>query len=273
MPELPEVETTRLGILPHLIDQQVCHIELRDRRMRWPVTDEPLQLIGQNIQQVGRRAKYLLIQSEPGTLLLHLGMSGSLRLCLPETPLRKHDHFILQLASGQQLRLHDPRRFGSILWHSAAAGDINQHPRLCQLGPEPLSETFTPKGLIASCAGRTTSIKQHIMSNATVVGVGNIYASEALYRSQIHPKRSAGRISEKRLTHLHQSIRDVLTEAIAQGGTTLRDFLHEDGQPGYFKQKLEAYDRENLPCRRCTTSIKKIQISGRASYYCPHCQR
>ncbi|MBT8036490.1 MAG: bifunctional DNA-formamidopyrimidine glycosylase/DNA-(apurinic or apyrimidinic site) lyase [Verrucomicrobiae bacterium] len=273
MPELPEVETTRRGISPHLMGHTVTHLEIRERRMRWPVDDSVLQIIGHPITRIHRRAKYLLIDCETGTLILHLGMSGSIRICTHDVELKKHDHFIMQLDSHQELRLHDPRRFGAILWHHRHDGDTRNHPLLKHLGPEPLEQTFHANYLISTCTGRTTSIKQHIMNSKIVVGVGNIYACEALFRSGIHPTRSAGRISKPRLIKLTQDIKNVLTEAITQGGTTLRDFLREDGKPGYFKQKLNVYDRQGEPCRHCDTTLKKIVISNRSTYYCPMCQR
>ena len=275
MPELPEVETTRRGIEPYLVTQTVTKLHLRERRMRWPVEDTVLALEGKTITSVRRRAKYILIESSAGTLILHLGMSGSLRICPQETELRKHDHFIAQLDSGSHLemRLHDPRRFGAVLWHDQSDGDIQLHPLLKNLGPEPLSDAFTPASLIESSRGRKTSIKQHVMNNHVVVGAGNIYACEALFRSGIHPSRQAGKVSAARLEKLTENIRAVLTEAIKQGGTTLRDFVNEQGNPGYFKQRLNVYGREGEPCRDCGSTIKRIVISNRSTFYCPKCQR
>ena len=275
MPELPEVETTRRGIEPYLVSQTVIKLHLRERRMRWPVEDTVLALEGKTITSVRRRAKYILIESSAGTLILHLGMSGSLRICPQETELRKHDHFIAQLDSGSHLemRLHDPRRFGAVLWHDQSDGDIQLHPLLKNLGPEPLSDAFTPASLIESSRGRKTSIKQHVMNNHVVVGAGNIYACEALFRSGIHPSRQAGKVSAARLEKLTKNIRAVLTEAIKQGGTTLRDFVNEQGNPGYFKQRLNVYGREGEPCRDCGSTIKRIVISNRSTFYCPKCQR
>ena len=275
MPELPEVETTRRGIEPYLVSQTVTKLHLRERRMRWPVEDTVLALEGKTITSVRRRAKYILIESSAGTLILHLGMSGSLRICPQETELRKHDHFIAQLDSGSHLemRLHDPRRFGAVLWHDQSDGDIQLHPLLKNLGPEPLSDAFTPASLIESSRGRKTSIKQHVMNNHVVVGAGNIYACEALFRSGIHPTRQAGKVSAARLEKLTENIRAVLTEAIKQGGTTLRDFVNEQGNPGYFKQRLNVYGREGEPCRDCGSTIKRIVISNRSTFYCPKCQR
>jgi len=273
MPELPEVETTRRGIAPHLINHTVRAMELRERRMRWPIEDDVLELCGQTITAVRRRAKYLLIDSDVGTLILHLGMSGNIRICAHDEPLKKHDHFTLHLDNDLEMRLHDPRRFGAVLWHPATDGDIMSHPRLLHLGPEPLEKAFSLSDFIQSCHGRKTTIKQHIMNNKVVVGVGNIYACEALFRSGIRPTRAAGNISATRLENLRTNIRQVLTDAIDQGGTTLRDFLNQDGKPGYFKQKLDVYDREGKPCHQCGRPIKRITLSGRSTFHCPHCQK
>ena len=273
MPELPEVETTRRGIEPYLLGHKVHHVQIREKRMRWPVDDAVQKISGHMIQGVQRRAKYILITCNAGTLLLHLGMSGSLRICPHELALKKHDHFIISIDGGMEMRLHDPRRFGAVLWHDVSEGSITEHPLLRHLGPEPLVDGFNPDYLAASCKGRKTSIKQHMMNNKVVVGVGNIYASEALFRSGIRPTRKAGNIAKTRLARLTMEIKQVLTESIKQGGTTLRDFLREDGKPGYFKQKLNVYDREGEPCRQCLASIKKTTISNRSTYFCPKCQR
>lgn len=272
MPELPEVETTCLGIKPHLIGKTIGHIDIREHRMRWPIDDIILSITGQKIQQVSRRAKYILIEVDTGILILHLGMSGSLRICPAEVELKKHDHFILGIknSNDMEMRLHDPRRFGAVLWHPGK--DWQKHNLLEKLGPEPLSDHFTPELLHEKCRRRTTTIKQAIMNNHIVVGVGNIYACEALFRSGIHPQRKANQISKRRMQALYQEIRKVLAEAIAQGGTTLRDFLREDGQPGYFKQKLYVYDREGDNCRKCKKCIKRVTISNRSTFYCPGCQ-
>lgn len=269
MPELPEVETTVRGISPHLIEHSIVDIKIRERRMRWPIEDDVFHLLRQTITSVSRRAKYIFIHCEKGTLILHLGMSGSLRICPKETPLKKHDHFVMTLLSGMEMRLHDPRRFGCVLWHE---GNTKTHRLIKNLGPEPLSKQFTVDHLTQSCKGKKTSIKQHIMNNKVVVGVGNIYACEALFHSSITPTQHAGKIGEAKLSKLTAEIKKVLRDAITQGGTTLRDFLREDGQPGYFKQRLHVYDREGEPCRTCEHYIQKVIISGRSTFYCPHCQ-
>ncbi|MCP5536443.1 MAG: bifunctional DNA-formamidopyrimidine glycosylase/DNA-(apurinic or apyrimidinic site) lyase [Akkermansiaceae bacterium] len=273
MPELPEVETTRRGIEPHMLGKRIHHVDIRDRRMRWPVEDDVLNIEGKVISRIGRRAKYLLLGCDAGTLILHLGMSGSLRICPHEVDLKKHDHFILGIDGGMEMRLHDPRRFGAVIWHDAAAGEVLTHPLLAHLGPEPLEDGFHADYLWQTCRGRKTSIKQHIMNNRVVVGVGNIYACEALFRSGIRPTRPAGNLSKPRLAKLTWEIQSVLGEAIEQGGTTLRDFLREDGKPGYFKQNLHVYDREGQGCHSCGAAIKRIVISNRSTFHCPKCQR
>ena len=270
MPELPEVETTRRGIAPYLEGHAIVAVTVREPRLRWPVPAElGTVLAGQAVQAVERRAKYLLIQLGAGTLIIHLGMSGSLRIVTPDLPFRKHDHVAFRLATGLEMRLHDPRRFGAVLWQDAAA---RPHPLLVELGPEPLGAEFTADYLVGRSRGRRTSIKQFLMDNHIVVGVGNIYANEALFKAGIHPGRAAGRVSAQRYTLLVDSIKTVLEAAIAQGGTTLRDFLREDGSPGYFSLELSVYDRGGEACRRCATLIKRSVIGQRATYFCPQCQ-
>lgn len=271
MPELPEVETARQGIAPHLTGQAVIRVVVRESRLRWPVPGELAdRLSGQVIQAVQRRAKYLLLRTEAGSVLLHLGMSGSLRLLPVGTAPRKHDHVDIELASGYCLRFNDPRRFGALLWTDDPP---EQHPLLRHLGPEPLSEEFTAGHLHAAARHRRAPVKSFIMDNRIVVGVGNIYANEALFMAGIHPLRAAGRISRNRYEVLADSIRQVLTEAIRQGGTTLRDFVGSAGEPGYFAQYLKVYGRHRLPCPECGEPIKLHRLSQRATYYCPHCQR
>lgn len=269
MPELPEVETTCRGIRPHLEGCVIASVHVRERRLRWEVPAEIDAIRGIRIHSVNRRAKYILVRTQSGTLIIHLGMSGSLRICQPETAHRPHDHIILSLDSGIELRYHDPRRFGCWLWEEA---DPQAHPLLANLGPEPLGEQFNADYLAGKCHGRSAAIKQVIMNSQVVVGVGNIYACEALFACGIHPRRRAGNISRARLSLLVEAIREVLDKSIRQGGTTLRDFLREDGQPGYFKQRLRVYDRENQPCRNCGTPIKRINLGQRSTFYCPECQ-
>ena len=271
MPELPEVETSRRGIEPWLLNQKITSVLIRNPKLRWPVSHTlKTQLRGKSIQAVKRRGKYILIELENGHLILHLGMSGSLRISNPESKYRKHDHFMLTFNNSRQLRLHDPRRFGAVLWQS---GDVLQHPLLSTLGPEPLSPEFNTDYLLASCQKRKTSIKQHIMNSHIVVGVGNIYANEALFLAGIHPKRLASRISKSRIEMLVAAIKQVLSSAIQHGGTTLRDFIREDGQPGYFKQQLNVYDRAGESCPLCGAAISLIRLGQRSTFYCPKCQR
>lgn len=269
MPELPEVETTRCGIAPHVTGRRVVAIDVRQRQLRWPVAAEIDTLPGQRILAVERRAKYLLLRVESGTVLVHLGMSGSLRLAEPALSLRKHDHIRLILDNGRELRYHDPRRFGCWLW---AQGDISSHPLLARLGPEPLERGFSAPALAAACAGRKAPIKNVIMEAQVVVGVGNIYANEALHLARLHPAAPAGDVPAEALRALVRSIRQVLRRSIRQGGTTLRDFLREDGQPGYFRQQLLVYERAGQPCRGCGAAIERVVIGQRATYYCPQCQ-
>jgi formamidopyrimidine-DNA glycosylase len=270
MPELPEVETSRRGIAPWMEAQEVRDVIVRDRRLRWPVPDDiDIRLSGQEIRSVGRRAKYLLFDTAAGTAMLHLGMSGSVRIIDQDEPAGKHDHVDIRLASGKALRFRDPRRFGSLLW----AENPYDHALLRDLGPEPLSDDFDGDYLWQQSRGRKVSIKPFIMNATIVVGVGNIYASEALFRAGIHPKRRAGRVSRERMQNLADAIRAVLKRAIDAGGTTLRDFHGGDGEPGYFKQQLDVYDREGLPCRACDTPITSIVLGQRSTYYCKTCQR
>jgi len=270
MPELPEVETTRRGILPHLVGQTVQAAIVRQPRLRWPIpADLPETLNRLAIRTVERRGKYILIGTSRGTLIVHLGMSGSLRILAPDSPPRKHDHLDLILANGTCLRFHDPRRFGCVVW---TEGDPLSHPLLAELGPEPLSEHFDALYLHGKAQGRSMAVKSFIMDSRIVVGVGNIYANEALFRAGIDPRRQAGRIALLRYEKLIVSIRDVLSEAIEQGGTTLRDFVNENGSPGYFQQTLQIYGRTGAPCRRCGEMIRTQRLGQRSTYWCPNCQ-
>lgn len=270
MPELPEVETIRRGLVPLVTESTISSLTVRERRLRWPI--EPKlshRIVGHRISSISRRAKYLLLELDRGCLMIHLGMSGSLRyLRRAETPL-KHDHYDIGLEDGTMLRYNDPRRFGSL--HFTLAPD--RHPLLSHLGPEPLGDDFTGEYLWQRSRGRKTAIKQLIMNSDIVVGIGNIYASEALHRAGIHPARAAGRISRSRLDRLRDEIRLVLEKALRSGGTTLRDFVDSDGQPGYFRQSLSVYEREDKPCRRCRHPIRRRVIGQRSTYYCPTCQR
>ncbi|MEO8331217.1 MAG: bifunctional DNA-formamidopyrimidine glycosylase/DNA-(apurinic or apyrimidinic site) lyase [Gallionella sp.] len=276
MPELPEVETTRRGLAAHLTGQTIADVVIRNAKLRWPIPKNlPVLLRGQPIRSLKRRAKYLLMDCGNGTLILHLGMSGSLRILPAKTPAEKHDHFDLMLADGTLMRLRDPRRFGAVLWHS---GDPANHPLLATLGPEPLPDYCGRDGFDASylhqaTRGRSVSIKQCIMDNHVVVGVGNIYANEALFRAGIRPQLAAGKLSLPRCAKLVEEIRATLTEAITMGGSTLRDFVSSSGQPGYFQQNYWVYGRAGEPCRRCGAPIRQIRQGQRSSFYCRNCQK
>lgn len=269
MPELPEVETSRRGIEPHIMDTRITRVVVRDRRLRWPVSKSvDRNLTNEVVTSVTRRAKYLLINTDSGSAILHLGMSGSVFIVDKDTPSGVHDHVDIEFESGKTLRFRDPRRFGSLHWSRSPL----QHKLLKSLGPEPLGDDFDGDYLFQKSRGRRVSIKQFIMNSDVVVGVGNIYASEALYMAGIHPKRAAGRVALHRYRLLAGAIKEVLSNAIKAGGTTLRDFYGGDGEPGYFQQQLEAYGREGEPCRHCDTPISAIVQGQRSTYYCKQCQ-
>ncbi|MFM2408709.1 MAG: formamidopyrimidine-DNA glycosylase [Pseudomonadota bacterium] len=268
MPELPEVEITRRGLEEHLVGATIVDVVVRNPKLRWPIPDLPVQ--GCVIKSLKRRAKYLLLDCGNGTLILHLGMSGSLRILPVGTPAALHDHFDLILNNGKLMRLRDPRRFGAVLWHE---GDINTHPLLASLGPEPLEENFHARYLHQALRGRTIAIKQAIMDNHLVVGVGNIYANESLFRSGIKPTLAAGKLSLARCEKLVIEIRATLHASIAKGGSTLRDFVHSDGSSGYFQQEYFVYGRANEACRTCGTKILQIKQGQRSSFYCGVCQK
>ncbi len=271
MPELPEVETTRRGIEPHLRGQRVRAALVHDARLRWPVAPGlDAALRGQRVRSVERRAKYLLLRLTRGTVIMHLGMSGNLRVLPAATPLLKHDHLELQLDSGLALRLNDPRRFGSCLY---TTDDPALHPLLRDLAPEPLEPGFDGAYLHRVTRRRRIAIKPLILNGRLVTGVGNIYASEALFRAHIRPRRAARSLTLVECQRLAASIRRVLAAAIRAGGTTLRDYLGADGDPGYFRQKLYVYERAGLACRRCRAPIRQITQGQRSTYYCPQCQQ
>jgi len=274
VPELPEVETTCRGIAAHLARATIREVIVRRHDLRQAVSPALAALTGVPLLAVRRRAKYLLFDLGPrhGHLLVHLGMSGSLRFAHPADAFKTHDHIALTLSNGQQLRFHDPRRFGLFL-HLPPGADPLDHPLLRRLGPEPLSEEFSADTLRAACRSRTAAIKLVIMDAKVVVGVGNIYASEALFRAGIRPATSARALSAPRLARLVAGIRAVLSEAIAAGGTTLRDFLHADGEPGYFRQELLVYGRAGQPCRKCGAVIRQAVLGQRSTFWCPRCQR
>jgi formamidopyrimidine-DNA glycosylase len=271
VPELPEVETTCRGIRPALVTRRIANIVVRNRQLRWPVpVGIERKLRNQQVLGVSRRAKYILLATKPGTAILHLGMSGSLRIVNGNPVPEKHDHVDFEMDSGDIIRFNDPRRFGALLWTSS---DPLTHPLLAQLGPEPLSDQFSGEYLHSNSRGRSAAIKQHIMNSRIVAGIGNIYASEALFRAGIHPARAAGRISQQRMNKLATEIKAVLTEAISFGGTTLRDFRGGDGKPGYFRNELLVYGRADEPCPRCQQPLRQITLGQRSTFYCVACQR
>ncbi len=271
MPELPEVETTRRGIEPHILDKRIVDVIVRNRRLRWPLpAGLKKKLVGQKIIRIARRAKYLLLYLDAGCVIWHLGMSGSLRVLKQRRPPSKHDHIDIVFAANTILRFRDPRRFGSLHW---TAADPLEHRLLGHLGPEPLGRDFSGEYLHKRAGRRRQAVKTFIMDSRIVVGVGNIYASEALFLAGIHPKRAAGRISKARYIKLARAIRRVLAAAIKKGGTTLRDFADERGQPGYFRIELKVYDREGRACKKCSALIKQIRQGQRSTFYCSSCQQ
>jgi formamidopyrimidine-DNA glycosylase len=270
MPELPEVETTRRGLAPYVVGRTIARVEVREPRLRWPVAKRlPRAVAGARIGSLERRAKYLLFGTDAGTLLVHLGMSGSLRYLPAPLPPAAHDHIDVHFDGGGALRFNDPRRFGSFMLTTTPS----HHPLLKDLGPEPLGDEFDADYLWSASRNRRVAIKQHLMNGRIVVGVGNIYASEALFRAGIHPRRTAGRIARARFEPLVGAVRDVLRDAIEEGGTTLRNFVGSDGKPGYFAASLRVYDRDGSPCVTCGTAIERRVLGQRATFYCPRCQR
>jgi len=270
MPELPEVETTRRGIAPHLVGQAIQQVIVHNPSLRWPVPDSVQALTQATVQTVERRGKYLLITVAAGTAIVHLGMSGSLRICRAQEPRRKHDHVELVLSSGLVLRFHDPRRFGCFLWQ---ADSDPLHSLLAKLGPEPLTDEFDAPYLFNATRKRQVAIKNFIMNSEIVVGVGNIYASESLFMSGIRPGRAAKRITRKESIMLVSTIKAVLQKSINDGGTTLRDFVNTDGNPGYFAQSLSVYGRAGEPCNTCGELIKQKVMGQRSTFYCGVCQK
>ncbi len=270
MPELPEVETTRRGIAPHVLGRRVTRVVVRNGRLRWPVpADLSATLAGQCVRDVRRRGKYLLLECDAGTLILHLGMSGSLRVVPHGLPAGPHDHLDIEVGDAA-LRLRDPRRFGSVHW---TAGDPASHPLLARLGPEPLERGFDGGCLHAAARGRRVSVKALLMDSHVVVGVGNIYANEALFRAGIRPRRRCDRLTREECRRLAVTVRSVLAQAVEQGGTSLRDFVREDGRPGYFVQELKVYGRGGMPCLACGATLKETRQGQRTTVYCPRCQR
>jgi formamidopyrimidine-DNA glycosylase len=277
MPELPEVEVTRQGVAPYLEGRRVHDVILRRAGLRWPFPPQlPEWLTGRTISGTGRRGKYLLIHFEHGDLIIHLGMSGNLRILSPDITPEKHDHFDLVMESPnglQTMRMTDPRRFGAVLWRHHYEGELEQHPLLKKLGIEPLGPLFSGKYLHQHSRTRQMAIKQVLLAGDIVVGVGNIYASESLYQAGIHPETPAADISLKRYEKLAQAIRTILAQAIVAGGSTLRDFVGADGKSGYFQQSWLVYDRAGQPCRNCGAEIRQIKQGQRSTFYCPHCQK
>lgn len=274
MPELPEVETTLRGIEPYVDGHILSRVVVRNASLRWPIpVDEMVSLTGERILKIERRAKYILLYTAKGVILLHLGMSGSLRVLDPQVPAEKHDHLDLEftdsLGKAKLVRLNDPRRFGCCLLINEP---VHQHKLLVNLGPEPLSDTFDNELLFKRSRGKTQAVKNFIMDGKTVVGVGNIYASEALYEAGIRPSMAAKRVSRARYEKLTDEIRSVLAKAIIAGGTTLNDFTQADGKPGYFRHELQVYARAGEPCNRCASEIKSQTIGQRNTFYCPNCQ-
>lgn len=270
MPELPEVETTCRGLAPYCIGRRIVTAVVRNTQLRWPVpADLAQQISDQTILNLARRAKYLLVTLQRGTLILHLGMSGSLRIMDSDSPAGVHDHVDLVLDNGSCIRLRDPRRFGAVLWTQS---DVLRHPLLQSLGPEPLSNAFDDSYLYTRSRGRNVPIKAFLMDSHVVVGVGNIYANEALFHAGIRPSTPAGRLSRMRYARLAAAIRATLARAIEAGGSTLRDFVNSAGEAGYFQQQYMVYGRSGESCRVCTASIKHLRQGQRSTFYCPRCQ-
>jgi len=271
MPELPEVETTLRGISAHVLNSKITKVSIRNPNLRWPVPKElAQQVINDQIINITRRAKYLLLNTRKGSIIIHLGMSGSLRIISPETPYEKHEHVEFCFANGNALRLKDPRRFGAVLWTN---DKVEAHSLLKHLGVEPLSEAFNAQLLFKLSRNRKIAIKQFIMDSKVVVGIGNIYANEALFASGIHPTRAAGKVSMQRYILLCTHIKNILQQAISQGGTTLKDFVGGTGKPGYFKQELLVYGRKGEPCNKCGKALKEIRQGQRSTVYCTNCQK
>ncbi|NOH70332.1 bifunctional DNA-formamidopyrimidine glycosylase/DNA-(apurinic or apyrimidinic site) lyase [Vibrio pectenicida] len=268
MPELPEVEVSRLGITPHLAGQTVAKLTFRTPKLRWDIPHELKKMEGQVIRSISRRAKYLIIETNVGSAIVHLGMSGSLRVLDAEIEPSKHDHVDLKLTNGKVLRYNDPRRFGAWLWT-----ENGEHQALAKMGPEPLTEAFDAPYIKAKANKKRVTVKQFIMDNKIVVGVGNIYASESLFGARIHPSRSAGSLTDNEWVRLVKEIKQVLDTAIKQGGTTLKDFAQADGKPGYFAQELQVYGRASQPCQNCSGTIQEQKIGQRNTFFCDNCQQ
>jgi len=271
MPELPEVETCKNGIAPHILHQPIQQVIIRQFQLRWPIPQDLAERVSkQKILKIERRAKYLILTLEHGHLLFHLGMSGHFKICSPQTPVLKHDHVDFIFSNHLCLRYHDPRRFGAILWTKESP---YSHPLLRDLGPEPLESPFNGKYFHQIAKNKSAAIKNFIMNPHVVVGIGNIYANEALFQSRIHPLTPAGKLSAKACQVLVEQIKAILTQAIVAGGTTLNDFKQSDGKPGYFKQDLQVYGRRGQACYRCEQKIETLICGQRSCFFCPHCQK
>ena len=271
MPELPEVETSRRGIEPHILNKKVSDIVIRQKQLRWPITAGlKKQCTNQTIKHVERRGKYILLRTDTGTVIIHLGMSGSLRILNKNTPAEKHDHLDIIFDNNKILRFRDPRKFGCVLWTKS---DPLKHKLLKKLGPEPLESSFNADYLFECSRNRKIAIKSFLMNSHIVVGVGNIYANESLFSAGINPKRAANKISLQRYQKLVPAIKQILLQSIEQGGTTLKDFINEEGKPGYFQQTLNVYGRASKPCVTCGCTIKQITQAQRSTFYCSQCQR
>ena len=269
MPELPEVEVSRQGITPFMLGETVMRVVVRNASLRLPIPGEIQDMVGLTITGVRRRAKYLLLETDWGTAILHLGMSGNLKVLPHGSPVGKHDHVDIELGNGKLLRLNDPRRFGCLLW---TREPVEQHPLLAKLGPEPLTDDFDGDYLYQRSRKRKIAVKQFIMDNHVVVGVGNIYANESLFSAGIHPQRAANEVGPAQYLALAGEIKKVLARAITQGGTTLKDFTGSDGKPGYFVQELQVYGRVDQPCSACGAMLQEVRMGGRSTVFCPLCQ-
>ncbi len=271
MPELPEVETTRRGISPHIVGKKVKAINIRNGRLRWPVEPSlPQLLTNAKLKNITRRGKYLILEFPQGHLLWHLGMSGSLRICKKSEPPKLHDHIDVSFSNGNILRFHDPRRFGAVIWTEDI---VSEHKLISHLGPEPLSSEFTGEYCFRKSRKIKQAIKTWIMDSKVVVGVGNIYANESLFNAGIHPLKPASKVSRAKYVLLCDEIKDVLSKAIEQGGTTLRDFVGGDGKPGYFAQQLNVYGRAGEPCNNCGKALLEKRLGQRSTVYCTNCQK
>lgn len=269
MPELPEVETTKNGISPYLKGFTIERIVVRQPKLRWLVSPELTQISQQKVTALSRRAKYLIIHTEQGYIIGHLGMSGSVRIVSHNSPIDKHDHLDIVMNNGKLMRYNDPRRFGAWLWTT----NLEEFHLFLKLGPEPLSEQFNADYLFKKSRQKTTAIKTFMMDNAIVVGVGNIYANESLFLCGLHPSKAAGKLTKAQCELLVSTVKQVLSNAIMQGGTTLKDFLQPDGRPGYFAQQLLVYGNKDKPCPKCGAKIESLVIGQRNSFYCPKCQK